>query len=285
MQRGMLATALASPEAGANIEQVVIRSEEPFRLAFVEHAWQLLVAELEALRVAFVWRGRDETVQRVFDRAWLPVAAAAGAPLEAFLDEDRRQGFDMGVAPLTRVTHLQPSDGEYVLVWTMHHAIIDGRSIVLVLQRFEDVYAALCAGRPVSPKKWPSGLVFLQERLRRIDRAAARAHWEAALEGLSVSPRLNLWPEPAEADDRAAHEELETPLSTELTESVHELAARCQVTVNNVVQAAWALTLSCFTGADDVLCSDQPAPGDDWRKRMVPSWLATSSAPCRCGSM
>ena len=233
--------------------QVVIRSEEPFRLEFVEHAWQLLVAELEALRVAFVWRGRDEPVQRVFDRAWLPFAAAAGAPLEAFLDEDRRQGFDMGVAPLTRVTHLQPSDGEYVLVWTMHHAIIDGRSIVLVLQRFEEVYAALCAGRPVSPKKWPSGLAFLQERVRRIDRGAARAHWQAALEGLSVSPRLNLWPEPAEADNRAAHEELETRLSTELTASVHELAARCQVTVNNVVQAAWALTLSCFTGADDVL--------------------------------
>ena len=48
-----------------------------------------------------MWRGGDEPVQRVFDRAWLPLAGAAGAPLEAFLDKDRRQGFDMGVAPLT----------------------------------------------------------------------------------------------------------------------------------------------------------------------------------------
>jgi condensation domain-containing protein len=99
MQRGMLATALASPEAGANIEQVVIRSEERFRLAFVERAWQLLTAELEALRVAFVWRGRDEPVQRVFDRAWLPLAGAAGAPLEAFLEEDPSARLRHGASP------------------------------------------------------------------------------------------------------------------------------------------------------------------------------------------
>ena len=40
----------------------------------MERAWQRLVDEIEALRVAFVWQGRDRPVQRPSARAALPFA-------------------------------------------------------------------------------------------------------------------------------------------------------------------------------------------------------------------
>jgi amino acid adenylation domain-containing protein len=257
----MLATALASSDAGADITQIVIRSQVPFHLESVERAWHILLSEIDALRVAFVWKGRKSPVQHVFERARMPFEPAAGR-LDAFLAADRRRGFEMDVAPLMRVTYIQPQDGqgddgkdedEHVLVWTMHHAVIDGRSIVLVLQRFEQLYAALSEGRMLPPKTWPSGVAYLDERVRRVDRNAARAHWEAVLTGLSSSPRLHLWPEPSVPDPGAVHEERDLLLSAALTESLRRLAATCEVTPNSVVQAAWALTLSCFTGENDVL--------------------------------
>ena len=145
----------------------------------------------------------------------------------------------------------------------MHHAVIDGRSILALLQRFEALLAARLSGQAAAPCVWPSGLDFLRERMRRIDHAAARAHWQSALSGLQAAAGFSLWPSRPEGEETAVHDAARDA-RPQLSGALSQLATDCGVTVNNVVQAAWALTVDCFTGERDVLFgatrSGRPSP-------------------------
>ena len=62
--------------------------------------------------------------------------------LQSFLDSDRERGFDVGVAPLNRLTLVRLADDDHRLVWSTHHLYVDGWSWPLI---FRDVGAAYAA--------------------------------------------------------------------------------------------------------------------------------------------
>jgi NRPS condensation-like uncharacterized protein len=74
--------------------------------------------------------------------------------MEALLGDDRKQGFDLRVAPLVRFTVVKPDARGTRLVWTFHHILLDGRSIPLVL---EDAFAAYQALGKAGPCPRRSG--------------------------------------------------------------------------------------------------------------------------------
>lgn len=251
LQRGMLAVALSDPNQGADVLQVVIRTAEPLPQAAADHAWQLLIDEVDALRVVLEWRGGERPSQHVVPTAQL-VSARATGDLDTFLTRDRLRGFQLDVAPLMRVTHLTIPGHGHALVWTVHHVIIDGRSLLALLERWQELFAAALEGHRAAPRAWPSGLDFLAQRLRSMNRDAASAHWKRALDGYAPGNGFSAWPRAAGAP-AALHGELHHALSPELGERLERLAAAHGATLNNAVQAAWALTVSCFTGDRDVL--------------------------------
>ena len=51
--------------------------------------------------------------------------------------------------PLMRLTLFQRAASEYRLVWSLHHAILDGRAFVLVLKEVFAFYQALQTGTPL----------------------------------------------------------------------------------------------------------------------------------------
>lgn len=255
LQRGMLATTLNDPTAGADVSQIVIRTREGLDVAALQGSWQRLVDEIAGLRIAFDWRSNGPPVQRVVERVTVSLAQP-GLGVEAYLAADRAAPFDMARAPLMRLALLGEAGGEQQLVWTVHHAIMDGRSILAALRRFQVLYRARLDGREPPPPRVGDGLRALQERFGAFDRAAAQDFWRAQLDGLAGGRSLPLW---ASTNDvagvvrRAEHVELERVLDEPLTAGLHALARSHEVTFNTVVQAAWALTLGCFTGERDVL--------------------------------
>lgn len=254
MQRGMLATALAHPGSGADMLQVVVRTRERFDPNDVRDIFQHLVDETEALRVAFSWQDGPEPSQWAAPRVQLPFEHIVGRPLEPFLLEDSARQFAMQKPPLSRVSLLELNDGSQALVWSSHHAIIDGRTVFSLLRRFEALRAARAAGQPWALEPSPSGLAFLNEALASIDQQRAKAHWRGALDGLSTVPRLSLWPSsPEKASADARHLERARRLDAKTSQALESMAQRYGATLNNVVQAAWAITLASFTGERDVL--------------------------------
>ncbi|WP_010112112.1 condensation domain-containing protein, partial [Burkholderia oklahomensis] len=154
-QQGMLYHARAADaSAGVYLEQIVAEIEGECDAALLERAWSHVYARHDALRASFAWRGLDEPVQRV--HAPQPLAldtreiGAHDDPeraLAAFLAKDRALGLDLARPPLMRITLLRRGGAPWRLVWTHHHALLDGWSMAILLGEVAHCYAAFAAAR------------------------------------------------------------------------------------------------------------------------------------------
>ena len=156
MQQGMLFHSLYAPQSGMYVQQLICGLHEDLQVAAFERAWQRVVALHAALRTRFRWDGSTEPCQEVQREVSLPWeyhdwrGASAGQQddrLEAFLEDDRRRGFVLTEAPLMRLALFRVAEADYQLVWTSHHALLDGRSRLVLLKELFALYEAFCRGR------------------------------------------------------------------------------------------------------------------------------------------
>jgi hypothetical protein len=156
MQASMLFNGLAQP--GAELQQVVIQPSAAHTVSGLRAGFTAAIERHAMLRTTLRWRDREHPVAQVHAAsplAWahehspLPLATA----LPALLERDRAAGLDPSRLPVTRFTQLQAQDGE-ALLWTFHHAHLDGRSIQRVLS--EVLRTALGAPAPSTPSPAPA---------------------------------------------------------------------------------------------------------------------------------
>ncbi|HLM73374.1 MAG TPA: amino acid adenylation domain-containing protein, partial [Polyangiaceae bacterium] len=175
------------------------------------------------------------------------------AHIAAFLEEDRRVGFDLSQAPLMRLTLFRVGEARYKVLWTFHHVYLDGRSFFTVLTEAFDFYEALRAGTelvmPV-PRPFRDYVQWLKARSPAED----EAFWREALRGFSSPTPLPIEATAAPEPDRpinasAARRRIEESVTARL----RALAKEGGVTLNTVVQAAWGLLLARMSGQRDVI--------------------------------
>jgi hypothetical protein len=230
---------------------------------------------LQAVRphVALPWQEHD----------WrgLP-SAEQQARLETFLQEDFEHGFDLSTAPLMRVAVLWLEPSVYQIIWTHHHAILDGWSMGVMFKDLFAAYRALASGQSLRLEPGPAYSKYIAW-LERQDRVQAEAWWRKSLEGVTA-------PTPLPGARDLGHASLEEQitsghslcLSAEATASLQSFARQHQLTLNTLIQAAWALVLGHHAGSQDVLfgaiSSGRPAELHGV-ERMV--GLFTTSLPIR----
>ena len=136
MQAGLVFEALAGSE-GAYLQQAVIALHEPVDVEALRRAWAAAVARNWALRSSFVVGAEADPTLRIDDGLEVPLVvldwsdldtAAQGERLAELLRADRATGFDPAAPPLLRLVLCRLGPSESRLVWTYHHAIIDGRA-------------------------------------------------------------------------------------------------------------------------------------------------------------
>ncbi|QKV91249.1 non-ribosomal peptide synthase/polyketide synthase [Streptomyces sp. NA02950] len=246
---------------GAYVDQMALRIggiTDPDAFAA---AWQGVVDRTPVLRSAVRWQGLAAPVQVVYREAVLPVAhhdwrelspAAREAALRRLLAEDRAAGMELTAAPLSRIAVARLSDDEITLVWTSHHVMLDGWSTGQVFAEVCEGYAALVEGRTPQPPARRPFRDFLHW-LRDQDQERAEGWWREALAGFTARTPLPYDRPPTQAHraDSAALTRLE--LSEEVSARLRETARGHGLTVNTVVQGAWALLLSRYGGVSDVV--------------------------------
>ncbi|MCA9573951.1 MAG: amino acid adenylation domain-containing protein [Sandaracinaceae bacterium] len=262
MQHGMLAETLATPARGVNVQQIVVRLHEALDPDALREAFHLASSRHEALRTSFRWRGRAAPVQvvhRVGPLSFEVVdwrdtdGSTHEVSLGAWLAADRARGVALDATPTTRWTLFRLDEHEWTLVWTFHHALLDGRSFTRVLhEAFED-YAQLARGlRPERPPA-PSPREHI-EALAQVDRAATEAFFRTRLMGLSEPTRLALGARRVDLDEpQPTHREHEVRLAQGDVERIAQRAAEAGVTFFTCVQAAWAILLARYARRDDVV--------------------------------
>src|SRR3990172_4659633 len=145
----MLYDHLSSRPVGVDIGQIVGTVREPLDVACFRRAWECVVARHPPFRTRFRWADVEEPIQEVRRAVELPFAAhdlrrwdavRQQEELASFLSADRRLGFEVGEAPLLRLTLFQLGDADYTFVWSFHHLLIDGRSFPIVLKEVFRIY-------------------------------------------------------------------------------------------------------------------------------------------------
>ncbi|HWB61371.1 MAG TPA: condensation domain-containing protein, partial [Chthoniobacteraceae bacterium] len=258
LQHGMLSHALRSPRDGINIEQTTVHVCEELDVPAFEEAWRRVIARHDVLRTAFCWKDQPEPMQRV--HASVEVALhfedwralgddARPQKYEAFLESDRARGFDLAVAPLMRTALLRFGEREYQFVWTFHHAVLDGRAFVMVMREFWAIYDAILRGGDPALPPAPQYRDFI-EWLGKRDHSVSEKFWREALKGFPAANVIDL---PRRAAEHPAHHEHARSLSREATAALATAASAHGVSVNTLVQAAWALLLSRYSREEDVV--------------------------------
>ncbi|MFL6129416.1 MAG: amino acid adenylation domain-containing protein [Mycobacteriales bacterium] len=248
VQQGLVFHGLLEPGTGTDLLQVVARVPGPLDPAAVDRAWQRAADRHPALRTAFRWQ-RGQPVQVVHGAVRLPVSWQHTGSVEALVRAERVAGFDPQRAPLVRVAVLHhpdgPAAGEHVLVLTVHHAVLDGRSLPVLLQ---EVFAEVWAGVPVEHPRRAPYRDFAAWWSGR-DQTAAEAYWTGVLRDCPLPTPLPL----AEPGDGDGSGDVAVELSVGTTDALRTLAADTGGTLNTVVHAAWSLVLGTFGGESDVV--------------------------------
>ncbi|WP_371579892.1 amino acid adenylation domain-containing protein [Streptomyces sp. NBC_01314] len=222
-------------------------------------AGQALLDRHSALRAAFAPDTSGDLVQLVVDGVELPwreldfrtlVPEEREAAFERFLAGDQTEPFDLATPPLLRMTLVRLGAERAALVLTLHHALLDGWSEPVLAQDLLRLYAT--GGDPASVPPVRGFRDHLAWLARRDERSAAEA-WAAELAGVD---RPTLLGGTAVARDEVSGSEAGTtdvPLTDEEAERLVRRAAELGVTLNTLVQGAWAVVLGRLTGRDDVL--------------------------------
>ncbi|WP_019927285.1 non-ribosomal peptide synthetase [Nocardia sp. BMG111209] len=258
-QLGMLFHSLLDADSGVYFEQIVHALDGELDVAAYQRAWQQVADRHEILRVRIATRDLPrpmQVVQRGARPEWTTVDWSGRADwpdlLADHLGEDRRRGFDLDRAPLLRLTLVRLGTTTFELVISYHHLILDAWSLSVLLRDVLEIYRADRAGVPpqLAPARSFGDYVTFLERQ---DGTAARQYWAERLAEfggptvIGTSTRLGL-----SASAQELHAEARLDLGEQLTEQLLDYGRAHQLTLNSMVQAAWAIVLGGFGDRSDV---------------------------------
>jgi amino acid adenylation domain-containing protein/non-ribosomal peptide synthase protein (TIGR01720 family) len=263
MQEGMLFETLSAPGTGLYVTQMSCELSGDLDETAFERAWQMVVDRHAILRTAFTGTDLNRPLQVVQREVRLAIERQdwresghqeSGKEererrLESLLAEDRGRCFALDRPPLLRLFLLRTGEHSWRLIWSHHHILLDGWSLSTFATEAFAAYGSLTRGekpRLNPPSRFRDYIAWLE----RQDLGQAETYWRDRLAGFGAAP--SLWPERRSGDFDGAREERRR-LPAALTGILEGLARRSRLTLNTLLQGAWALLLAHYGGGSDVV--------------------------------
>ncbi|MES4905774.1 MULTISPECIES: amino acid adenylation domain-containing protein [unclassified Streptomyces] len=272
LQQGMhFHAVLAADGVDVYTAQAPVRLAGPLRPEALREAVEAVVARHGALRVSFTLLSSGRLVQVVHEKMSVPWREADLSGLAEderrhrladLIDEDRLRRFDLAEPPLLRATLVRLAADDHLLLVSYHHGLLDGWSLPLF---FRDLFALYADGGSAGDPPPVQFADFLRWLAAQDDERAARA-WTEELAGLE-EPTL-VAPDAEAATATVPHLATEL-LGPERTTALTGAARSAGLTLNTVVQGAWAVALGQLLGRDDIVfgatCAGRPPelPGSE----------------------
>ena len=225
---------------------------EALRLSF-----QALIARHESLRTTFRQDG-EQPLQVVHPAGEFRLDVerpAAATPVQALIDREASQPFDLEQGPLLRVRLLETAPDEHVLLLTQHHILSDGWSMPVMIDELLQGYEAACQGRPIEraplPVQYADYAIWQRNWLEMGEQARQLEYWTTRLGG--DQPVLELptdRPRPPVADHHGARVNMQ--LDAELLAGLRALAKEQGVTLFMLLLASWQTLLHRYSAQDDI---------------------------------
>jgi amino acid adenylation domain-containing protein len=278
LQRSIGLAALRAPELGLYIIQDICELEASIDSRRLKDAWQRVARRHGALRTRIETSVSGELVQTVeFDPRyeWSEEDWSGDSPsqldhrLERFLDRDRARGFSWNDGPPMRFAFRRIPGDRAIVVWTVHHLLLDGRSLTTIWREWLAAYEGGEFPEVENPPLFaevPDG---------------AEQYWNEYLQGSGqaagqITDRLR----PVQSLSASQMLRERVNLSVEETANAHQFSRVHGFTVHTLIQGAWALLLSRYCGRSDVVFGVTRS-GRGSRSEAVGMWIRT--LPFRAG--
>ena len=252
----------ASPVPAADASNnicAIIKMRGPLTQTICEAAVQKVVDRQEVVRLSFL-PGKDGPVQLIRKAGKSAMRFHELAPsqqhpeaIEELVHGVFSEPFDLVRGPLYRMEVFRRAPDDHVLVFVIHHAIADGWTLGVFVQDLFTAYMESAKGvqTALPPVSLPYADWGASERAfwQPAELARRATYWKSHLAGTR-----RLWSPPTGPTPATGkRERWAMNITAELGRAVRERARRDGATLFSTLLTAFQITLSKWTGADDIL--------------------------------
>ncbi|NUK35309.1 amino acid adenylation domain-containing protein [Streptomyces lunaelactis] len=262
LQSGLLFQSMLNDDEAVDAYQMQIAFHisgqvDPARM---RAAGQALLDRYANLRTAFVDDSDGNQVQVVVDGVDVPWQeidlshlpdGERDAAFERFLAEDHHNHFDPAQPPLLRLALLTMGPDRSELVLTAHHVLFDGWSFPILMQDILRLYGSAGDGSVLPRVRGYRDFLLW---LSRQDHGETARAWAAELDGVD-EPTVVAAKSAKSADgvDDSAAGQVDLVLPMDEARQLNRRASELGITVNTLLQGAWAVLIGELTGRQDVV--------------------------------
>ncbi|KAL8732958.1 MAG: hypothetical protein Q9166_002356 [cf. Caloplaca sp. 2 TL-2023] len=231
IQEGLMA--LSSKQSGAYVAQ------NSYSLASInidrfKAAWDAVVSAEPILRTRIVYTDQLGFLQVVTNESieWIELN---------HLEDVAKIGKDKPAyngGSLSAYGIVQTAD-ETFFVWTIHHALYDGWSLDLILNKVQMCYEGLAPSKPSKKTCYASFI----KHITSMDATVSEHFWRSRLTG-TMSPQFPMLPNPTYQPHVSGVHSHTIPIIKSTGSSI---------TMGSFIRAAWALTISAYCNSEDVV--------------------------------
>jgi len=273
MQEGLLFHTQMNPGTGIYFMQYRYELNGKFNHDAFTQAWQRVVDRHDVLRTAF-FRHNHQALQVVYKNVPPPVeildwrhltAAQQQTQLPQWMDDQLHTGFDLSQPTQLAITLIRMENEKYQLIRSFHHILTDAWCFSLIMMDFLNFYHSLADAQGTAlssanasanastntpaispaPRPFQDYVAWLQQQ----DIAAAERFWRDNLAGFEAPTSLAVNTQTSES----GVSDVVVRLSQQQTEFLQHTAQQHNVTLNTLVQAAWGLLVSRYSGDEDIV--------------------------------
>lgn len=264
LQLGMLFHSAFAPGKPLYIDIDSVHLRAPFDAVRLHDTLRFLVERHAILRTSFDMSTYSEPLQLLAPTVDVPLPvedlrhqspAEQEQRIAACIEHERTQGFDWKSAPLLRFAVFIRSDESFHLVFSRHHAILDGWSTAVLLTEMVQYYLHACGKNvpPLLPAPQTGYRDFVVSERRVVAAPEAKRYWVDKLTEVAVS-RLPRWRATAPHTDQERRlGRFELKLTDEIAAGAVRLAQQTRTTLKSVLLAAHMKILSVLGGNRDVV--------------------------------
>ncbi|MBT2572354.1 amino acid adenylation domain-containing protein, partial [Bacillus sp. ISL-51] len=260
MQKGMLFHSLFDPNSGAYFQQTTFDLHGDLDIDSFSKSLDGLSQRYDIFRTNFYRGWKDQPLQIILKTKKIGfqfidlremTEARKEEMLQEYAREDKIRGFDLEKDALMRLFILRTDETTYRFIWSFHHILMDGWCLPLITKEiFDHYFAVLQQTQPEQSTITPYSQYI--EWLDRQDAEEAKRYWDQYLEGYEEQTGLPKDNHLAE-DERYIPEKVTCEISADLTLKMKQTASKRHVTLNTLLQTAWAVLLQKYNRSRDVV--------------------------------
>ncbi|KAF1838181.1 acetyl-CoA synthetase-like protein [Decorospora gaudefroyi] len=250
MQEGLLLS--QTKDAGFYAAATLHEIQIPTRQLYWEtaaNAWRQVVRRHPALRTVFLenvgTKGLyNQVVLKTIDANIVHLEAQNETEAISLIEDQRTRSYNNGLCPNHRFTICNTADRRVFCSLDISHAIMDGQSMSLLVTELKEA----CEGQlQLDGTSYSEYIAWLLKQPQE----ASLEFWKSYLDGSEVCS----FPVLHDGLGHTVKRELVTIRMDLISIGLPDLQSFCNthgITLSNVFHTAWALTLSCYTGSNDV---------------------------------